>query len=75
MATKRPADLKPSPKLSQEELDELEFEAAEDNLYLSPDGTMTTYHEGDEEDPNSEWYENPPSIRIGSTVIPVTDLN
>jgi hypothetical protein len=32
----------------------------EEDLYLAPDGTMTTYHEGDEDDETSVWFGNPP---------------
>jgi hypothetical protein len=57
VATKRPADINRIPELLTEEQ---KYENAEDDLRLSPDGTMTTYHEFDEFDENSEWYKHPP---------------
>jgi hypothetical protein len=36
----------------------------EEDLYLAPDGTMTTYHEGDEDDESSVWYNRPPTVTI-----------
>jgi hypothetical protein len=65
----RPGDLKPQAPLTEDE----QFDEIEDDLYLSPDGTMTTYHAGDEDDPNSEWYGNPPKFKIGNTEFSVTD--
>jgi hypothetical protein len=50
-------------------------EDVEESLYLAPDGTMTYYEEGDEEDPNSEWFEHPPTFKVGSTEFCVTDFN
>jgi hypothetical protein len=36
----------------------------EEDLYLAPDGTMTTYHEGDEDDPTSVWFGQAPTVTI-----------
>ncbi len=73
MATKRPADLNPKPdERTDEEKFEDQYDEDEDDLYLAPDGnTMATYHEGDEDDEDSIWYQNPPKV-YG---IPVTELN
>jgi hypothetical protein len=58
VATKRPADLKKntSAPMTEEEI----FDEIEEDLYLAPDGTATTYHEYDELDPGTVWYKNPP---------------
>jgi len=73
MATKSPADLKrggdPEPLTAEEEFDEIE-----EDLFLLPGGTMTPYHEGDEEDPNSVWFGNPPSFTVAGIEFCVTDF-
>jgi len=62
MATRRPTDYTPEAlaERAQPLTEDEEYDLAEDNLRLAADGTMTTYHEGDEEDENSEWYGKPP---------------
>ena len=64
MATKRPGDYTPEALAERARplTPDEEYELAEDDLRLSPDGTMTTYHEGDEEDEDSEWFGHPPPL-------------
>ena len=80
MATKRPADLIKKPdkpdKRMAEKLAEEEYEEAEDDLYFhAPSGTWRTYHEGDENDEDSGWFNNPPTFKVGSTTFSVTEFN
>ena len=71
MATIRPADRNPKPAKPLT-LDE-KWDEDEEDLYLAPDGTYTTYHAGDEKNPDSEWYKNPPTFTLGQTTFSVLD--
>jgi hypothetical protein len=77
MATKRPADLIKKPdKRMADTIAEEEYEGAEDDLYFhAPSGTWRTYHEGDENDEDSGWFNNPPTFKVGSTTFSVTEFN
>jgi hypothetical protein len=78
MATKHPGPRGPLPlpPLTEEELAEIDYaENVEDDLYLSPDGTMTTYHEGDEDDEQSEWYHIVPKFYCGEQLMSLADFD
>jgi hypothetical protein len=66
MATERPVKKKPTPDTrTPEESAEAEYDEIDEDLYLSPDGTMATYYEGDEDDEQSEWYHIVPRLSSG----------
>ena len=69
MATKRPTDIGRTPTVPTTEE---KFDTAEDDLYMSPDGTMTTYHPGDEDDEQSEWYQHPPTVTVAGVEMDLT---
>jgi hypothetical protein len=75
MATKKPPQKGaiPAPQNPPPTEDDI-FDEIEEDLFLSPDGSMTTYHEGDEDDPNSERFGSPPKFKVGNTEFCVTDL-